>query len=220
MFLLLLHSILCFASLPKEEANWIWPKAFVAQKAKTGEIFLLQAQFAQNDSVIARGPSPFPWPNVKLHLVFRLDREPEVGKVLALFERVRRNWERAGVKIIGLQLDYDSPTSKLASYANTVKQLREKLPKEFQLSVTGLSDWIEMGGNNRLVESWNGVEIFYQLYQGKRPHQNLEKFISRTKACKSSFRLGLLPGQNLTLAQKAILEKNENFRGYIRFQGD
>lgn len=91
--------------------------------------------------------------SVELHLVYNGTRE-----FLAEFERVdekilaasvaevfRSDQERAGkdgATVRGLQLDFDSPTRLLARYARILRALREQLPPDVKLSVTGLPTWM------------------------------------------------------------------------------
>jgi hypothetical protein len=47
----------------------------------------------------------------------------------------------AGVRIAGLQIDYDSPTSSLTTYGTFLRELRQELPADQLLSITVLLDW-------------------------------------------------------------------------------
>ena len=52
---------------------------------------------------------------------------------------VRANNDHA--RVIGLQLDFDAPTRLLPQYAQLLRRLRELLPPDAKLSITGLPTW-------------------------------------------------------------------------------
>lgn len=58
------------------------------------------------------------------------------------FEAQRRRAEKAGFKVNGLQIDFDSPTSKLEKYADLLKRIRPELPPGIALSITALPTWL------------------------------------------------------------------------------
>jgi hypothetical protein len=49
------------------------------------------------------------------------------------------------VRIIGLQIDYDSPTSRLNQYAKFLEEIHSELPSGSLLSITALLDWFKPG---------------------------------------------------------------------------
>jgi hypothetical protein len=51
----------------------------------------------------------------------------------------------AGVRVIGLQLDVDCPTRRLAAYAEFLEGLRQALGEDDEISVTALLDWFRPG---------------------------------------------------------------------------
>jgi hypothetical protein len=52
---------------------------------------------------------------------------------------------RRHIAIRGVQLDIDSPTGLLKSYADFLAEVRKAIPKELQLSITALLDWFRPG---------------------------------------------------------------------------
>ena len=57
---------------------------------------------------------------------------------------------KRGMNVVGVQLDIDSPTSRLPAYAEFLHELRKNLPKGFQISITALLDWFS---TNTQIES-------------------------------------------------------------------
>ena len=55
--------------------------------------------------------------------------------------RLMQRWRAAGNQVVGLQVDFDAATYQLVDYAQFLQQLRQQLPPEFALGVTGLLDW-------------------------------------------------------------------------------
>jgi hypothetical protein len=70
---------------------------------------------------------------------------PSVSEALADHIRVLASNGRRNRHIAGLQLDIDVPTTQLRQYAAFLHDVRSKLPKEFQLSITALPDWFRDG---------------------------------------------------------------------------
>ncbi|HEU4595728.1 MAG TPA: DUF3142 domain-containing protein [Pyrinomonadaceae bacterium] len=114
---------------------------------------------------------------VELHLVYNgtrsllgeFERIGEAKLAAAFLETFRGDVERArrdGASVAGLQLDLDVPTRLLARYGRVLREVREGLPREVKLSVTGLTTWMdseELGGALEAVDFWSpqfyGAEI-------------------------------------------------------------
>ncbi len=79
-------------------------------------------------------------------LVFRYPRMAgAVEYAKHVFDDVERTWanaEAAGATPVGVQLDFDSPTSKLLDYAALLRSIRPKLSVNTALSVTALPTWL------------------------------------------------------------------------------
>ncbi len=137
----------------------------------------------------------------------------------AIFTDVLRhmqNWKTQGNKLIGLQIDFDSGTKHLDRYAIFLTRLREKLPKEFKLSVTGLLDW-SANGDPAGLDALAGVvdELVLQIYQGNHVIPGYAKYLARLKLLKLPFRIGLLQGGEWQ--EPPRLASNRNFTGYVVF---
>ncbi len=106
-------------------------------------------------------------------MVFRAERQMipdvasavELGKQIAVVREVarQRHWN-----VIGVQLDVDSPTGRLAEYAEYLRALRRALPKDTQFSITALLDWFRAGtAIDRVIEQVDEfVPQFYDIGPG------------------------------------------------------
>lgn len=50
-------------------------------------------------------------------------------------------WRAAGVKVVGVEIDHDTATARLADYAAWLRALRPALPGDIRLSITALPTW-------------------------------------------------------------------------------
>jgi hypothetical protein len=199
---------------------WIWPGAYRAQVDAVIDrsVFVLQRHVDKDHRYSARGPSPSPWRVRDLTLVFRLQARPAARQVLREFQQLRLQWEKHGVRVAGLQLDYDSPTNKLDQYRQDLNELTKILQSEapeLRLSITGLTDWtqLENFGMNK------NIQVYFQLYKGSKEHSESEMNLNRLARADFPFKIGLLPKQTLRPDQLSLLNRNPNFRGFAEFYG-
>ena len=127
-----------------------------------------------------------------------------------------QSWKDNGNKLVGLQIDFDAGTKHLEQYAAFLARLREQLPKEFRLGVTGLLDW-SANGNPAGLDALSGVidEVVLQIYQGRHVIPGYSGYLARLDKLKVPFRIGLLQGG--AWQAPASLANNPNFRGYVVF---
>jgi len=78
---------------------------------------------------------------------------------------------RPGGALAGLEIDYDCPTSRLATYARFLAELRGRLPRPLALSITALPTWL----NSRALESLAPPldEIVLQVHAVEDPRRGL-----------------------------------------------
>ncbi|POM15261.1 hypothetical protein CSX04_08077 [Burkholderia cepacia] len=127
---------------------WLWagvkPQA-VVRGARA--VYVLQGQIEASPRdesqvrVIAQGVALPPAPHARVWLVYRahtLRWTPRVTQImLAQLER----WRASGRTITGIQIDFDARTRHLQDYLEFLRTLRETLPADCRLSITGLLDW-------------------------------------------------------------------------------
>ncbi len=209
--------------------KWIWPSAYrklelseISTPNFQSSIYLLQLRIPKAGHPQTLGPSPWPWPVKGLHLVFRLEKRPDPTLVAEEFLARAAKWEAQGVKVEGLQLDYDSPTSKLGFYAQDLKAVQTKLKeysqKKYSLSITGLSDWLRVDDTKNLFAK-NDITVFFQLYRERQAHRAQEQHLAKIQTLRFPFKIGLLPGQELATSTLLSLKKNSYFRGLVTFDG-
>lgn len=122
---------------------WVWAGASPVESSIQPDILYVQVQSRRWPSAI---------PSAKKYIAVRRiehDVEPSEGTAGQIAADYRAILNSAGpdVSLIGLQIDYDSPTRKLTDYAKFLRALREALPPESRLSITALLDWFRDGTN-------------------------------------------------------------------------
>jgi Protein of unknown function (DUF3142) len=114
--------------------------------------------------------------------------------ILAGFERNRT------AQTIGLQIDCDIPTKRLAHYVEFLRLLRAQLAPELRLSITMLIDWVHSPLLSDLMHTVDEVAPqFYNTYLPIDPHgpipllygQELETVVKKLEAVARPYRLGL-----------------------------
>jgi uncharacterized protein DUF3142 len=83
-------------------------------------------------------------------LVFRYARQgvPDLHVAAMLGEEASRLAEAARqrhLRVVGVQLDVDSPTGALSQYAGFLREVRKGLPRGLEISITALLDWFRGG---------------------------------------------------------------------------
>jgi len=83
-------------------------------------------------------------------LVFRNEEPgvPDASAAPVLADRVfqlLRDARQRRLNVVGIQLDIDSPTSRLSRYADFLRVVRSELPAGTEISITALLDWFRDG---------------------------------------------------------------------------
>lgn len=221
---LLLRSDIASPPLTAREHStsyWLWAGINPDLAPADAELFVLQGHF-ETDTLVTtfdrQGIYPHPLECSKLFLVYRLEGGlPPVDTLLSIFLMQVRQWERHPVQVDGIQLDFDSPTSRLNLYATYLAQLRKLLPSHFQLSITGLGDWAMSGESQAMRDISASVDdIVFQLYQGRQPLPDINEYLTRLKSYPHDFRIGLLFGHE-DPTRMNLVQSNRNYHGIIYF---
>ena len=175
-------------------AYWSWrtrvpsqaelEESFAPTHAKT--LFLRAGQFEIKGAGIQRirsvnGSLP---PRVETHLVYNATRKflgeferldiPSTAKAIADTYRedlARANGDRANIR--GFQLDFDVPSRLLPNYALLIESLRQTLPRDTQISITGLPSWT---ASNDIALVLDKVDFWIpQFYGGALPTHASER---------------------------------------------
>lgn len=211
---------LCKSEVLKE-AYWLWAGITENLAPTHSDLYIYQGIITNNSTSLKnqhQGLYPYPISCKKCTLVYRLNTPlPEARQIVAVFLKDAKKWERHQVVIEGLQIDYDSPTARLAPYSQFLAETRKYLPSKYKLDITGLCDWIT-AGNTQPLEKIAGIteDIVFQLYDNRHPLPYASYYIQALKRYPYPFRLGVL--QTFPLAHEiSPLKKNPHFLGIIYF---
>jgi hypothetical protein len=125
-------------------------------------------------------------------------------------------WKKEGGNVIGIQIDYDVPTQKLAEYIQFLKKLRAWLSEEYQLSITGLLDWSRYANLENLAQLGDVIdELVIQTYQKRNTIPNYADYLQNMEKMPFSFKVGI--AQRSDWVNPEYLEKLQGFSGYVVF---
>jgi Protein of unknown function (DUF3142) len=200
---------------------WLWAGIAPQQVPAAPSVYVYQGLIVGNgrtQSYQRIGIYPHPLPAQGIYLTYRLEGKlPSPSAVVAIFNTAAAQWQRHGVLVRGLQLDFDSPTGQLLNYSAFLQQVRGALPAPYRLSITGLGDWLHDKQTPQVQALLHHAdEIIFQLYQGWNPLPNMYFYIDKLAQYPLPFKVGLLSryANNNYLAR---LQKNSNFNGVVYF---
>ncbi|WNW10899.1 DUF3142 domain-containing protein [Pseudomonas sp. DTU_2021_1001937_2_SI_NGA_ILE_001] len=204
------------------DAFWLWAGVEgqpVLAEART--LYLLQGQVSQSRrsgqvNFIAQGPAVSRLPQPELWIVYRAHtlRWPD-SVYRQLFAQVRR-WRAAGNPVIGIQIDFDARTRYLDEYVSFLRDLRQRLPADYRLSITGLLDWSSHADANAIADLKGVVdEVVVQTYQGRHSIPDYGAYLPRLSRLGLPFKVGLI--QDGHWQAPDFLSDSPWFRGYVVF---
>jgi hypothetical protein len=201
---------------------WIWAGVPLEQKHKNQLLYLYQGRFYKQNGQTAysrRGLFPHPLKNEQgVYLVYRfatLDLSPRV--VNTMRNHIFR-WEEKGVPVLGIQLDFDSPTARLSGYVEKLKILREQLPASYRISITGLADWVMSGRKEDLMALGQQVdELVFQMYHDVHDIPREADFLSRLTRLNIPVKLGLLERMDPEASKFNKVRRMPGFQGMVFF---
>lgn len=201
---------------------WIWGDIQTAPYlVHAKELYILQGEIRYSKSkqistFTPQGVSILKLPHQKIWLVFRTHHlawnEQNYQTILNRLE----HWRNQGNQVQGIQIDFDSKTNSLKEYAIFLQKLRQKLPQQYRLSITGLLDWTNFKDQNTLTLFRQNIdELVIQTYQGATTIPNYPEYLKRISAMQLPYKIGFV--QN-GLRQNNSNDFNEpHFKGYIIF---
>ena len=104
----------------------------------------------------------------KLILTYRMENRVNSREVSAFINRDLNIWKRAGRNIIGVEIDYDSPSSKLDEYRVWLLDIKKRIPADISVRITGLPTWFEDNrqGARKLATAVSEISLmFYRQKQ-------------------------------------------------------
>ena len=201
---------------------WIWGDIQTAPYlVHAKELYILQGEIRYSKSkqistFTPQGVSILKLPHQKIWLVFRTHHlawnEQNYQTILNRLE----HWRNQGNQVQGIQIDFDSKTNSLKDYAIFLQKLRQKLPQQYRLSVTGLLDWTNFKDQNTLTLFRQNIdELVIQTYQGATTIPNYPEYLKRISALRLPYKVGLV--QHGTWFGNSTKQKDPYFKGYVVF---
>ena len=185
---------------------------------KARRVYLLAGEVRNKDParMVPLRPQPPRAHHVEIWMVVRLERLDWQDGVYRQVLADLAKWDRAGIRLAGLQLDFDANTRGLAGYAAFLRDIRHRLPRHYRLSVTGLMDW-SAGGDPAALAALGEVvdEVVIQTYQGRETIPGYERYLAGLKRLPMPYRVGLVEG-GLWREPKGLRD-DPRFRGYVVF---
>lgn len=202
----------------KFDAIYVWPGVRPAPDSAAKTVYLLDGEVRRNGPArLERLRMGVPkLPRRSVWLVVRADRldwnHATYAAILADVEK----WQAAGNDVAGLQIDFDAATRGIEGYATFLRTVRERLPKRWKLSITGLMDWSAHGDPQALAGLAQTVdEVVVQTYQHRSTIPGYQQYFARMERFPIPFRVALVEGGAWT--PPPLLEHHPMFRGYVVF---
>lgn len=117
-----------------------------------------------------------PWSDVQatqrpVIAVIRIDGRLDEARIPAMLDQVMARLEPVSAALAGVEVDYDCPTSKLATYARFLAALRSRLAPSLKLSITALPTWMTSSQLEPLTRDLD--EIVLQVHAVDDPRRGL-----------------------------------------------
>ncbi|MEH2922256.1 DUF3142 domain-containing protein [Samsonia erythrinae] len=201
---------------------WLWAAVRpqpILHRAQT--LYLHQGEIArrQGKTVFLRQGLPPSRLRVKrIWLVFRMTTLTLSDQHLKRMLKLRENWQRHGNQVIGIQIDFDAKSYQLTGYAAFLTQLRERLPADCRLSITGLLDWAKTGDVSALNRLRGKLdEVVVQTYQGRNTVAKVADYLPALMKLTLPFRLGLVQNGKWEKQWQRRLAESPYYRGDVVF---
>ncbi|WP_455285612.1 DUF3142 domain-containing protein [Cupriavidus necator] len=205
------------------DAFWVWagvrPQAAVREARN---LYVLQGQIeaSPEDDVpvrfLAQGVAMPALHHADIWLVYRVHTLRWTPRIDSILLAQLGRWRAGGHTITGIQIDFDARTHHLEDYLAFLQRLRERLPADYRLSITGLMDWssrIDVDQINRLRGMVD--EVVIQTYQGRHTIRDYRAYLPRVSRLQLPYKIGLVQGGEWEAP--SYLAGNPWFRGYVVF---
>ncbi|MEH6630426.1 MAG: DUF3142 domain-containing protein [Halopseudomonas aestusnigri] len=143
-------------------------------------------------------------------LSYRLEHLLNFKKIAAVIQRDINIWGRANRPVIGVEIDFDSPSSGLKEYHQWLGKLQIHLTEKIPLSITGLPTWFE--DNNKLATDLarSVSEVSLMFYRQEQTPITKHLLVAINKV--NNLRYAFLCDDNRWEALVRETKKNETFR--------
>ncbi|TKY81531.1 DUF3142 domain-containing protein [Pectobacterium polonicum] len=201
---------------------WLWaavrPQPILHQ---TQTLYLHQGEVARrqgNVVFLRQGVPPSQLRVKRVWLAFRMTTLELSDRHLNRMLKLREKWQRHGNHVVGIQIDFDAKSYQLAGYVAFLTQLRERLPEDCQLSITGLLDWSKTGDVSALNRLQGKLdEVVVQTYQGRNTITNYAEYLPALMKLTLPFRLGLVQNGKWEKQWQQRLATSPYYRGEVVF---
>ncbi|MBN3751456.1 DUF3142 domain-containing protein [Paraburkholderia sp. Tr-20389] len=205
------------------DAFWVWAGVRtqpVLESARTVYVLQGQIEASREDDTqvrfIAQGASVPVLPNANTWLVYRAHTLRWTPRIEQIMLAQLQRWRASGRAITGIQIDFDARTRHLDDYFDFLRRLREQLPPDCRLSITGLLDWSSRIDADQVNELRRIVdEVVVQTYQGRRTIDGYDAYLARVGRLQLPFRIGVVQGGEWV--PPSYLAQSPWFRGYVVF---
>jgi len=207
----------------KYDEFWLWSGVTpqpVLKQARS--VYVLQGQIearhgdeSQVRFIAQGGAVPHGLP-VEVWLAYRVHTLHWTPREYAILLAQLRRWQQAGNRVVGVQIDFDARTLHLQEYFEFLEQLRERVPSQYRLGITGLLDWSSHIDSDQ-VNKLRGIvdEVVVQTYQGRHTIENYSAYLPRVSQLSLPFKIGLIQGGNWDAP--SYIAESPWFRGYVVF---
>lgn len=204
----------------EHQAFWLWSGVKASADLKNAQtVYLHQGEVLTRSGEVVFQRLGLPvsrltFPTIWLTVRFTTLDVPEA--IPARIVHLMKRWQKTGNQVIGLQVDFDAATHQLADYAVFLRQLRQQLPPEFALGVTGLLDWAKTGD----IDTLNALpvdELVVQSYQGRHTVDNYAHYLPALQRLRIPFKLGLVQNGSWDAQDDAQLRTSAWYRGTVVF---
>ncbi|MDY4372638.1 DUF3142 domain-containing protein [Pectobacterium carotovorum] len=201
---------------------WLWaavkPQPILNQ-AQT--LYLHQGEVARRQGKVVFLRQGIPPSQLRVNhvwLAFRMTTLELSDRHLNRILKLREKWQRQGNQVAGIQIDFDAKSYQLAGYVAFLTQLRERLPEDCQLSITGLLDWSKTGDVSALNRLQGKLdEVVVQTYQGRSTITNYAEYLPALMKLTLPFRVGLVQNGKWELQWQQRLATSPYYRGEVVF---
>ena len=204
----------------EHRAFWLWsavrPQPVLA---KAESLYILQGQISERLGQTRFIPQGISTPRLrhgKVWLTYRVETLVWPEPVFRTIEQQINRWKKQGNPIVGIQIDFDARTLRMQQYVSFLHTLRQQLPAQYALSITGLLDWSNHSSPDVVNQLSDVVdEVVVQTYQGKQTIKNYAAYLPRLAQLRIPFKVGLV--QHGEWQAPDYLETAPFFRGYVVF---
>ena len=184
---------------------------------QAAEVYVLSGEVraAAPDRFVPLRPQP---PRVQGPDIWLVVRTETLDWSEGVYQRIERElavWD-GSTRLVGLQVDFDSGTRGLDRYGDFLRDLRERLPPRYRLSVTGLLDWSANGDPDALA-GLAGVtdEVVIQTYQGRSTIPGYERYLTSVRRLPFDYRIGIV--EDGAWREPEWLDEDPHYRGTVVF---